>query len=194
MNGSVTPPSTTTVPPPPTSPFASPPIRLRCRRMRSPAPSIPSTSPATQTPPSELPTSSGLWRRRDHGRNAEAIRCRRYPRPSSNSARRQANPVLFARDLCNPVGSMGDRRTGQLHFRLPFCLRSACRAQNTPPFGRTLSFQTFASRLSGVDSSPEASSGPFPQISFTRLGSGSRRHTLRASMYRIQRTNLKKRS
>jgi hypothetical protein len=41
--------------------------------------------------------------------------------------------------------------------------------------------------LSDVDSSPEASSCPLPQISSTRLGSGPRRHTLQASMYRIQR-------
>src|SRR3984885_5760830 len=59
-----------------------------------------------------------------------------------------------------------------------------------PPFGRTLSCQRFAPRLSGVDSSPETSSGPLPRIVSSRLGSGSRRHTLRASMYRIQRTNL----
>ena len=76
---------------------------------------------------------------------------------------------------------------------LSVCVQRAA-LRTPPPFGRTLSFQTFASRLSGVDSSPEASSGPFPQISSTRLGSGSRRHTLRASMYRIQRTNLNKRS
>ena len=48
------------------------------------------------------------------------------------------------------------------------------------------------SSLSGVDSSPEASSCPLPQISSTRLGSGPRRNTLRASMCRIQRTNFKK--
>src|ERR1700685_3962408 len=58
-----------------------------------------------------------------------------------------------------------------------------------PPFGRTLSCQRFAPRLSGVDSSPETSSGPLPRIVSSRLGSGSRRYTLRASMYRIQRTN-----
>src|SRR6202789_746745 len=59
-----------------------------------------------------------------------------------------------------------------------------------PPVGRTLSCQRFAARLLGVDSSPETSSGPLPRIVSSRLGSGSRRHTLRASMYRIQRTNL----
>jgi hypothetical protein len=59
-----------------------------------------------------------------------------------------------------------------------------------PPFGRTLSYQRFAPRLPGMDSSPETSSGPLPRIVSSRLGSGSRRHTLRASMYRIQRTNL----
>jgi len=46
----------------------------------------------------------------------------------------------------------------------------------------------------GVDSFPQASCGPLPQMSSSRLGSGSRRHTLRASMYRRQRTNQKKRS
>ena len=77
LSGSVTPRSTTTVPPPPTSPFASPPTRLRCRRMRSPAPSTASTSPAIRIPPSGLPTSSGRWRRRDHGRNARRLECPR---------------------------------------------------------------------------------------------------------------------
>src|SRR5271170_7191864 len=43
----------------------------------------------------------------------------------------QRSPAA-ARPLQNLGGSMGDRRKGQLHFPLPFCLRSACRAQNTP--------------------------------------------------------------
>ena len=90
-----------------------------------------------------------------------------------------------------------NRKTVEQASSISVCLsgcvqRAALRTP--PPFGRTLSFQTFAPRLSGVDSSPEASSGPSPQISSTRLGSRSHRHTLRASMYRIQRTNLNKRS
>ena len=43
----------------------------------------------------------------------------------------------------------------------------------------------------GADSFPQASCGLLPQIPSSRLGSGSRRHTLRASMYRRQRTNQK---
>jgi len=78
----------------------------------------------------------------------------------------------------------------QLQFSLPFCLRSACRAQST----HALRTHALPPEIPGlrVDSSPEASSCPLPQISSTRLGSGPRRHTLRASMYRIQRTNFKK--
>jgi hypothetical protein len=81
---------------------------------------------------------------------------------------------------------------------LPVCLsicvqRAALKAP--PPFGRTLSFPESAMRLCEVRTpSPQASWGPLPQIQFSRLGSGSRRHTLRASMYRRQRTNQKKRS
>jgi hypothetical protein len=76
---------------------------------------------------------------------------------------------------------------------LPVCVQRAA-LRTPPPFGRTLSRKRFALRLLGADSSPKASLGPLPQIFFCRLGSGPRRHTLRASMYRIQRTNLKKRS
>jgi hypothetical protein len=87
------------------------------------------------------------------------------------------------------------RRTERLPSGLPFYLRSACRAQDTPPFGRTLSFPESAARLArGADSCPKASLGPLPQILFSRRGSGSRRHTRWASMYRRQRTNQKKRS
>jgi hypothetical protein len=75
------------------------------------------------------------------------------------------------------------------------CLRSACRAQN-PPALRTHALlpRIRYAPLQGADSLPQASWGPFPQILSSRLGSGSRWHTLRASMYRIQRTNQKKRS
>jgi hypothetical protein len=80
---------------------------------------------------------------------------------------------------------------------LPVCL-SICVQRATlktpPPFGRTLSFPESAVRLTGADSCPKASLGPLPQILSSRRGSGSRRHTLRASMYRRQRTNQKKRS
>ncbi|WP_263385549.1 single-stranded DNA-binding protein [Granulicella arctica] len=49
-------------------------------------------------------------------------------------------------------------------------------ALKTPtPFGRTLSFpEPAVAPLRGVDSSPEANSGPLPQIPFSRRGSGSR--------------------
>jgi single-strand DNA-binding protein len=42
-----------------------------------------------------------------------------------------------------------------------------------------------------ADSCPQASCGPLPQIPSSRRGSGSRRHTRWASMYRRQRTNQK---
>jgi hypothetical protein len=81
---------------------------------------------------------------------------------------------------------------------LPVCL-SICvqRAalKTPPPFGRTLSFQDSAARLFEVRTPiPIASLGPLPQILSSRRGSGSRRHTRWASMYRRQRTNQKKRS
>ena len=130
MTGSVTPRSTTTVPPPPTSPFASPPTRLRCRRMRSPAPSTASISPAIRMPPSGLPTSSGRWRRRDHGRNAKRLRARDFGIVIQLSAV-SGQASSFPGDTRNSERTQGDGRTGQLPFRLPFWLRSACRAQNT---------------------------------------------------------------
>ena len=83
----------------------------------------------------------------------------------------------------------------QLPSGLPFYLRSACRAQNTPALRtHALLPRIRYAPLRGADSFPIASLGPLPQILFSRLGSGSRRHTLRASMYRRQRTNQKKRS
>ena len=83
---------------------------------------------------------------------------------------------------------------GSLPVCLSICVQRAA-LKTPPPFGRTLSFPESAMRLSrGADSFPQASWGPLPQIQFSRLGSGSRRHTLRASMYRRQRTNQKKRS
>jgi single-strand DNA-binding protein len=87
------------------------------------------------------------------------------------------------------------RETTEQGGTLPVCL-SICvqrAALKTPPrFGRTLSFPESAARLSrGADSCPQASWGPLPQIPCSRRGSGSRRHTRWASMYRIQRTNQK---
>jgi hypothetical protein len=84
---------------------------------------------------------------------------------------------------------------GRLPSGLPFYLRSACRAQNTPALRtHALLPKIRYAPLQGADSLPQASWGPFPQIQSSRLESGSRRHTLRASMYRRQRTNQKKRS
>src|ERR1700735_2406527 len=78
---------------------------------------------------------------------------------------------------------------GSLPVCLSICVQRAA-LKTPPPFGRTLSFpRTRCAPLQGADSFPQTSWGPLPQIQFSRLGSGSRRHTLRASMYRIQRTN-----
>jgi single-strand DNA-binding protein len=78
---------------------------------------------------------------------------------------------------------------------LPVCLsglRSACRAQRTPPVGGTLSFPKSATRLAAVRTPyPRAMCDPLSQILSSRLGSGSRRHTRSASIYRRQRTNEK---
>jgi hypothetical protein len=83
---------------------------------------------------------------------------------------------------------------GSLPVCLSICVQRAA-LKTPPPFGRTLSFPKSASRLSrGADSCPQASCGPLPQIPSSRRGSGSRRHTRWASMYRRQRTNQKKRS
>ena len=87
------------------------------------------------------------------------------------------------------------RRTGRLPSGLPFYLRSACHAQDTPALRTHALLPESAARLSrGADSCPQASCGPLPQILSSRRGSGSRRHTRWASMYRRQRTNQKKRS
>ena len=112
--------------------------------------------------------------------------------PNSGSARPRQFPFRETPQFrADPWGTV--EQTSSISVCLSGCIQRAA-LRTPPPFGRTLSFQTFAPRLSGMDSSPEASSGPSPQISSTRLGSRSHRHTLRASMYRIQRTNLNKRS
>jgi single-strand DNA-binding protein len=86
---------------------------------------------------------------------------------------------------------MGDvEQASSIAVCLSVCVQRAALRPPTP-YGRTLSRKRFAARLSGTDSSPKASLSPLPQIFSSRLGSGPRRHTLRASMYRIQRTNLK---
>jgi hypothetical protein len=83
---------------------------------------------------------------------------------------------------------------GSLPVCLSICVQRAA-LKTPPPFGRTLSFPESTTRLSrGADSCPKASLGPLPQILSSRRGSGSRRHTRWASMYRRQRTNQKKRS
>ena len=41
------------------------------------------------------------------------------------------NPLVLC-DFCNSKATDMKELNGELHFRLPFCLRSACRAKNTP--------------------------------------------------------------
>ena len=97
---------------------------------------------------------------------------------------------------CEPASATGVSEvrcsTGKLPSGLPsICVQRAA-LKAPPPFGRTLSFQDSAARLSEVRTPvPIASLGPLPQILSTRRGSGSRRHTLRASMYRRQRDKPK---
>src|SRR5258708_5289221 len=91
-------------------------------------------------------------------------------------------------------GGKAVEQGGSLPVCLSICVQRAA-LKTPPPFGRTLSFPKSAARLSrGADSCPQASCGPLPQILSSRRGSGSRRHTRWASMYRRQRTNQKKRS
>src|ERR1700710_2670919 len=81
---------------------------------------------------------------------------------------------------------------GEAPFRFAFLSAFSVPRSRHPPFGRTLSFPESAARLSrGADSCPKASVGPLPQILSSRRGSGSRRHTRWASMYRRQRTQPK---
>jgi hypothetical protein len=90
------------------------------------------------------------------------------------------------------------RRAVEQCSSLPVCLSirvQRAALKTPPPFGRTLSFQDSTARLFEVRTPvPIASLGPLPQILSSRRGSGSRRHTRWASMYRRQRTNQKKRS
>ncbi len=94
-------------------------------------PSTVNTSPAIQTRQGKLPTFSALCRRRDYGRTGDR----------SNGT--VLLPYIPAKSLwrstscCDRASSaIGDgtqkRLSTQLHFRLPFCLRSACRANDTP--------------------------------------------------------------
>jgi hypothetical protein len=77
-------------------------------------------------------------------------------------------------------------QAGSLPVCLSICVQRAA-LKTPPPFGRTLSFpESRHAPLRGADSCPKASLGPLPQIPSSRRGSGSRRHTRWASMYRIQ--------
>jgi single-strand DNA-binding protein len=65
------------------------------------------------------------------------------------------------------------RGTVRLSFGLPFYLRSACRAQNTPALRtHALLSRIRYAPLQGADSFPQASCGSLPQILSSRLGSG----------------------
>ena len=104
--------------------------------------------------------------------------------------------TLLVSELAFATGAMREavEQGGSLPVCLSICVQRAA-LKAPPPFGRTLSFQDSAARLFVVRTPiPIASPGPLPQILSSRRGSGSRRHTRWASMYRIQRTNQKKRS
>jgi hypothetical protein len=102
--------------------------------------------------------------------------------------------LVFEMTYATSVMRKAVEQGGSLPVCLSICVQRAA-LKTPPPFGRTLSFPESAARLSrGADSCPQASSGPLPQIPSSRRGSGSRRHTRWASMYRRQRTNQKKRS
>ena len=148
-------------------------------------------SPAIPARQNELPTSEGRWRRRGDGPDDEH-RCCICPCHFSSCLWM----TLLVSDLALATRVMREavEQGGSLPVCLSICVQRAA-LKTPPPFGRTLSSQESAARLSrGADSCPQASCGPLPQIPSSRLGSGSRRHTLRASMYRRQRTNQKKRS
>ena len=63
-----------------------------------------------------------------------------------------------------------------------------------PPGGRALSLRSSLAPFKFRTPPAKASLGPLPQNFLGRLGSGSRRHTLRASMYRTQREIPQQRS
>jgi hypothetical protein len=100
--------------------------------MRLPMPSTVNTSRAIPTQQGRLPISSALWRRRDYGQtNKRSSRAGFSPCHPTTSAS-LSTPFCF----CDPSAIEHSKREevehSQLHFRLPFCLRSACRAKNTP--------------------------------------------------------------
>jgi hypothetical protein len=120
--------------------------------------------------------------------------------------------AIYARDnhLCEGISSSRDCSSCKLRlcrFRASVCClasvvvlpwvtwaqgfsspRPMVAALKAPtPYGRTLSFTASAARLLEVmDSCPQASWDPLPQILSSHRRSGSRRRTHWASMYRIQ--------
>jgi single-strand DNA-binding protein len=82
-------------------------------------------------------------------------------------------------------------RAAPFRFAFLVCVQRAA-LKEPPPVGRTLSFPKSATRLTAVRTPyPRQSYDPPAQIPSSRLGSGSRRHTRWASIYRRQRTNQK---
>ena len=161
-----------------------------------PRPSTASTSPATPTHPGKLPISSARWRRRDHGHNARHIpvadtRTSHPAQPVAGASTEQAPSRCGATSAIPTAESEAFEHAAPIQFAFLFAFSVPRSKHPRPADARSPSRD---SSLTDVDSSPEASSCPLPQISSTRLGSGPRRHTLRASMYRIQRTNFKSRS
>ena len=77
---------------------------------------------------------------------------------------------------------------------MPFYLRSACRAQDTPVLRTHALLSKFATRLYRCGLLPPGKLGSLSADSIQSPWEWVARHTLRASMYRRQRTNQKKRS
>jgi hypothetical protein len=122
--------NTTTGRPPRTSLSAWLLIRSGCPMMQWQAPSTVNTFLAIRTPQGRQPTFDALWRRRDDGRtDSQNSRFSGLSLQSGRSA--PQHTVVIARPLQSETEHM-KRLSTQLHFRLPFCLRSACRANDTP--------------------------------------------------------------
>jgi hypothetical protein len=123
--------NSTTGRPPRTLLSAWPLIRSGCPMMQWQVPSTVNTYPAIQTLQGRLLTFGARWRRRDHGRtdsrsNSAVLR----PFIPASGCGVQY-PAAMMRPLQSDTRDM-KKLSPQLHFRLPFCLRSACRANDTP--------------------------------------------------------------
>src|SRR5271156_6214518 len=124
---------------------------------------------AIPTLPKKLPTSGERWRRRGDG---PSVRNRCFALSCVPSCWTLSESSGSELGFCCSRHEVKPLNRGSLSVCLSLCVQRAA-LKAPPPFGRTLSFQDSATRLSEVRTPvPIASLGPLPQILSSRRGSG----------------------